>query len=231
MHRNKTRWVLMEKSAGNNKYSRELGSTKFVQTFCQLYNRFGWIFLFLYQNVIMSGLTQLSQRPASGSDYEASYKINQHATPFQNGDTALHIAAAMGRRKLTKILLESGCDKDSKNKQSETSLDISRRKNLVDIMVILQNPPPILSQQDREDQADAARDRNQHPSKGDKKREKTSTSSKENDHERSSKREKKRVSVRFFNIFSPKNKWRSEKNLVPLFCAPRIWGVPRFRAN
>jgi len=111
----------------------------------------------------------------------------------KNGDTALHIAAAMGRRKLTKILLESGCDKDSKNKQSETSLDISRRKNLVDIMVILQNPPPILSQQDREDQADAARDRNQHPSKGDKKREKTSTSSKENDHERSSKREKKRT--------------------------------------
>ena len=47
---------------------------------------------------------------------------------FQNGDTALHIAAAMGRRKLTKILLESGCDKDSKNKQSETSLDISRRE-------------------------------------------------------------------------------------------------------
>ena len=32
---------------------------------------------------------------------------------FQNGDTALHIAAAMGRRKLTKILLESGCDRDA----------------------------------------------------------------------------------------------------------------------
>ena len=118
---------------------------------------------------------------------------------FQNGDTALHIAAAMGRRKLTKILLESGCDRDSKNKQSETALDISRRKNLVDIMVILQNPPPILSQHEREDQADASRDRHhQHPAgKGDKKREKTSTSSKENDHERSSKREKKRVSVQF----------------------------------
>ena len=71
---------------------------------------------------------------------------------FQNGDTALHIAAAMGRRKLTKILLESGCDKESKNKQGETSLEISRRKNLVDIINILQNPPPLLSQEDRQDQ-------------------------------------------------------------------------------
>jgi ankyrin repeat protein len=34
----------------------------------------------------------------------------------QNGDTALHIAAAMGRRKLTRILLEAGCDKSLKNK-------------------------------------------------------------------------------------------------------------------
>ena len=71
---------------------------------------------------------------------------------FQNGDTALHISAAMGRRKLTKILLESGCDKDAKNKQGETSMDISRRKNLVDIITILQNPPPLLSQEDRQDQ-------------------------------------------------------------------------------
>ena len=35
---------------------------------------------------------------------------------LQNGDTALHIAAAMGRRKLTRVLLESGCNKDVKNK-------------------------------------------------------------------------------------------------------------------
>ena len=27
---------------------------------------------------------------------------------IQNGDTALHIAAAMGRRKLTRVLLEAG---------------------------------------------------------------------------------------------------------------------------
>ena len=97
----------------------------------------------------------------------------------------------MGRRKLTKILLESACDKDSKNKQSETASDISRRKNLVDIIAILQNPPPVLSQQDREEQADKdrARDRSGKP---DKKREKTSTSSsKENDG--GFKRDKKRV--------------------------------------
>lgn len=35
---------------------------------------------------------------------------------LQNGDTALHIAAAMGRRKLTRVLLESGCDQEIKNK-------------------------------------------------------------------------------------------------------------------
>ena len=96
----------------------------------------------------------------------------------------------MGRRKLTKILLESACDKDSKNKQSETASDISRRKNLVDIIAILQNPPPILSQQDREEQADKDRTRDR-GSKTDKKREKTSTSSKENDG--GFKRDKKRV--------------------------------------
>ena len=105
----------------------------------------------------------------------------------------------MGRRKLTKILLESGCDKDAKNKQNETALDISRRKNLVEIINILQNPPPVLSQQDKDDQAeDSARDRSlsqPRPGKSDKKREKTSTSSKENDHERGSKRDKKRVSI------------------------------------
>ena len=53
---------------------------------------------------------------------------------LQNGDTALHIAAAMGRRKLTKILLESGCDKEARNKQNETAMDISRRKNLGDVI-------------------------------------------------------------------------------------------------
>ena len=96
----------------------------------------------------------------------------------------------MGRRKLTKILLESACDKESKNKQSETAKDISARKNLVDIISILQNPPPVLSQQDREEQADKDRTRDR-SGKPDKKREKTSTSSKENDG--GFKRDKKRV--------------------------------------
>ena len=106
----------------------------------------------------------LIERPHLSS--KPTFPNLSHATPFrtslsivviscnlfQNGDTALHIAAAMGRRKLTKILLESGCDKESKNKQGETSLEISRRKNLVDIITILQNPPPLLSQEDRQDQ-------------------------------------------------------------------------------
>ena len=143
---------------------------------------------------------------------------------FQNGDTALHIAAAMGRRKLTKILLESGCDAESKNKQGETSMEISRRKNLVDIINILQNPPPLLSQEDRQDQVwhvftkfafsllDSFSDKNVPVTmfdtesqadnavraKGEKKREKTSTSSKENfeqnNNNNGTKREKKRVS-------------------------------------
>ena len=35
---------------------------------------------------------------------------------LQNGDTALHIAAAMGRRKLTRVLLESNCSRTVRNK-------------------------------------------------------------------------------------------------------------------
>jgi hypothetical protein len=37
----------------------------------------------------------------------------------------------------------------AKNKQGETALDIARRKNLADIIAILENPPPVLSQVDR----------------------------------------------------------------------------------
>jgi ankyrin repeat protein len=36
---------------------------------------------------------------------------------FQNGDTSLHIAAAMGRRKLTRLLAECGTDPELRNKQ------------------------------------------------------------------------------------------------------------------
>lgn len=56
---------------------------------------------------------------------------------MKNGDTALHIAAAMGRRKLTRILLEAGCDRTLRNKQSETAKDIARRKNLNEILEII----------------------------------------------------------------------------------------------
>ncbi|CAG9773604.1 unnamed protein product [Ceutorhynchus assimilis] len=56
----------------------------------------------------------------------------------KNGDTALHIAAAMGRRKLTRILLEAGCDKTIRNKQAETARDIALRKDLGEIVFILE---------------------------------------------------------------------------------------------
>ncbi|KAL1498042.1 hypothetical protein ABEB36_008902 [Hypothenemus hampei] len=55
----------------------------------------------------------------------------------KNGDTALHISAAMGRRKLTRILLEAGCDKSVRNKQAETARDIALRKDLGEIVDIL----------------------------------------------------------------------------------------------
>lgn len=60
----------------------------------------------------------------------------------KNGDTALHIAAAMGRRKLTTILLEAGCDKSIRNKQYETACDIATRKDLNEIIIILQSVKP-----------------------------------------------------------------------------------------
>lgn len=57
-----------------------------------------------------------------------------------NGDTALHIACAMGRRKLTKILLEAGTSLEIKNAQNETPRDIAIRKNLIEIIEILDKP-------------------------------------------------------------------------------------------
>lgn len=53
-----------------------------------------------------------------------------------NHDTPLHITCAMGRRKLTKLLLESGA-MQFKNLQHETPRDIAVRKNLVEILDIL----------------------------------------------------------------------------------------------
>ncbi|XP_018333137.1 ankyrin repeat domain-containing protein 6 [Agrilus planipennis] len=60
----------------------------------------------------------------------------------KNGDTALHIAAAMGRRKLTRILLEANCDKNIRNKQNETARDIALRKDLNEILNILDEYVP-----------------------------------------------------------------------------------------
>lgn len=57
----------------------------------------------------------------------------------KNGDTALHIAAAMGRRKLTRILIEANCDRNLRNKQQETAMDIAIRKDLNEIVVILES--------------------------------------------------------------------------------------------
>ncbi|KXJ75134.1 hypothetical protein RP20_CCG012289 [Aedes albopictus] len=67
-----------------------------------------------------------------------------------NGDTALHIACAMGRRKLTRILLEAGCKQDTKNAQDETPRDIAIRKNLIEILNILNTPVQISSRHARE---------------------------------------------------------------------------------
>ncbi|CAL4106492.1 unnamed protein product, partial [Meganyctiphanes norvegica] len=67
----------------------------------------------------------------------------------KNGDTALHIAVAMGRRKLTKILLEAAADQTLKNKQNESPRDIAIRKEYEQILEILQNPPPIVTPEER----------------------------------------------------------------------------------
>jgi hypothetical protein len=49
----------------------------------------------------------------------------------------------MGRRKLTRILLEIGINAALRNKQAETALDIALRKNLTEIAAILQAVPPL----------------------------------------------------------------------------------------
>lgn len=63
-----------------------------------------------------------------------------------NYDTPLHIACAMGRRKLTRILYEV-CRTSAlllRNAQGETPRDISLRKNLKPIIEILNSPPTIV---------------------------------------------------------------------------------------
>ena len=55
-----------------------------------------------------------------------------------NHDTPLHITCAMGRRKLTKLLLEAG-SMQFQNLQHETPRDIAQRKNLKEILEIMNN--------------------------------------------------------------------------------------------
>jgi hypothetical protein len=53
-----------------------------------------------------------------------------------NHDTPLHIAAAIGRRKLTKLLVEAGA-MQFRNNQNETPRDIAKRKNFIEIVGII----------------------------------------------------------------------------------------------
>jgi hypothetical protein len=53
-----------------------------------------------------------------------------------NHDTPLHLAAAMGRRKLTKLLVEAGA-MQFRNNQNETPRDIAKRKSLHEILEII----------------------------------------------------------------------------------------------
>ena len=45
-----------------------------------------------------------------------------------HGDTALHIAAAMGKRKLVRILAGAGVEVEARNNQGDTARNIAIRK-------------------------------------------------------------------------------------------------------
>ncbi|XP_071439133.1 ankyrin repeat domain-containing protein 6 isoform X2 [Hetaerina americana] len=130
----------------------------------------------------------------------------------KNGDTALHIAAAMGRKKLTRILLEAGCDKSLRNKQNETARDIATRKDLKDILAILNTPPVVLKAQSENKKKEAASgksnknirrkgepDKPFEKDKNERKREKngSGTSSKESNCQRKDKKHKNAHKVHF----------------------------------
>ncbi|GIY69728.1 hypothetical protein CEXT_215741 [Caerostris extrusa] len=50
-------------------------------------------------------------------------------------------SAAMGRSKLTRILLEAGCDQKLRNNQGEMARDIAERKEFTEVIKLLDNPP------------------------------------------------------------------------------------------
>lgn len=62
----------------------------------------------------------------------------------------------MGRRKLTRILLEAGCDKSIRNQQGETARDIATRKGLEEIINILNTP---VAKQPKKKHRDKSKDR------------------------------------------------------------------------
>ncbi|XP_064618386.1 LOW QUALITY PROTEIN: uncharacterized protein LOC135482365 [Liolophura sinensis] len=64
----------------------------------------------------------------------AHCKLNEHN---KNGDTALHITAALKRRKICKLLLEAGVDTSVRNKQNETAVDVAKRKDHPEIVVMV----------------------------------------------------------------------------------------------
>ena len=142
------------------------------------------------------------------------FKCNQlNVVSRQNGDTALHIAAAMGRRKLTRILLSAGTSLHIKNKvssiihqrlvvlfiifcvyflqQGEYAVDIAIRKDFHEIVTFLQKPPPIPGRAPRED-----RDRSKSRSRT--KREKTDSGASSKDSGRRSTKPKERKRVPYF---------------------------------
>lgn len=63
----------------------------------------------------------------------------------------------MGRRKLTRILLEAGCDKSLRNQQGETARDIATRKGLEEIISILNTP--VAKQSKKKDKRDKSKER------------------------------------------------------------------------
>ncbi|KAJ6645199.1 Ankyrin repeat domain-containing protein 6 [Pseudolycoriella hygida] len=83
-----------------------------------------------------------------------------------NGDTPLHIACAMGRRKLTRILLYAGSSLQITNSQGETARDIAIRKNLMEILEILDAP---IDETVRDKERDRSSSSSRHNKKDDKK--------------------------------------------------------------
>lgn len=61
----------------------------------------------------------------------------------------MHISAAMGRRKLTRILIEASCDEHLHNKQQESAKDIAVRKDLKEIIAIFNNAAFLRTEQKR----------------------------------------------------------------------------------